>query len=391
MDDASLSPNRDWIPPVIAEFLRAGTRNDDKAYKADLLPRAWALINVLLEKSEAQQEPGEGDALNQAVNSSKGKAIEALFEYALRRCRLADASTGGHVEPWSEMRATFDKELAACRNRNFEFSALAGAYLANFQYLAMSWCHENIKRIFPLDFPANCLSALDGLAYAPATETIYREIADTGILRWALQYGMKEYARERLVQRMSLAYIWGTEDLQSPNFAFLFDNKMTDDLEIACRYLWSIRGQPILDDQKNRILAFWSTCISWARQVKPVPDKLLSALSLLTSYLKSIGQRELECLLAIAPHVSIDYNADLLIQELERLGPASPLEVAEVLLTLLQTYRPAYDFEDRLKTLVTQLGARSETRRYALQCADRLRNIPGMIQLYAQISEQPVG
>ena len=38
-DEPVLSPTRDWIPPAIAEFLRAGTRSDDKAYAPELLPR----------------------------------------------------------------------------------------------------------------------------------------------------------------------------------------------------------------------------------------------------------------------------------------------------------------------------------------------------------------
>jgi hypothetical protein len=139
------------------------------------------------------------------------------------------------------------------------------------------------------------------------------------------------------------------------------------------------------DNQKEKILLFWDRCVTWAQTVEAPPAKLLSALSLLSGYLTSVGPRELEWLLAVAPHVSVDYNADEFIEELERLVDLSPLEIGTVLATLLQTYQPPFDVGDRLKNLVTKLAAQPETRPHALGCAERLRHIPGMVQLYAQL------
>ena len=106
------SPTRDWIPPVIAEFLEAGTRSDDKAYDPRLLPRTLPLLVTLLAKSEPQTEPRERDALNGAINTTRGKAIEALINHALRCCRLADKARNSHTEEWRELEEVF--ELAAC-------------------------------------------------------------------------------------------------------------------------------------------------------------------------------------------------------------------------------------------------------------------------------------
>lgn len=128
--------------------------------------------------------------------------------------------------------------------------------------------------------------------------------------------------------------------------------------------------------------------MTWVRAAEALPAKLLSALSLLTCYLKSVGPRELTWLLAVAPHVSVDYNADFFVEELGRLVDISPSQVGEVLDTLLLIYQPSFDFEDRFKNLVTKLAARSETRLHALRSAERLRYIPGMVQLYAQISDR---
>jgi hypothetical protein len=388
-DDGSLSPNRNGIPAVISEFLRAGTRTDKKAYDPALLPRTWSLTKILLKESDSQDEPSEGDALNKAINTSKGKAVEALFDHALRWCRVNDAETKSHVAIWRDMQPVFDAEIGACRNGNFEFSALSGAYIANLHYLSGDWLRDNFSGIFPTDYPANCLSALDGLAFAPATEPIYRQLVDAGIIEWALSREMKgSHARENLVQRMCLAYLWGNESLESPRFAFLYDTRREDDLQVACKYFWAVRGEPLTTEQSEKILLFWQRCVTWAKTVEPLPVKLLSALSLLSCYLKSVGARELPWLQTVAPHVSVDYNADFFVEELGRLVEVSPQQVADVLVALLETYQPSFDFEDRLKNLVMKLAAQPETRPHALRCAERLRYILGMIQLYAQISEQ---
>ncbi len=386
VEDGTLSPNRNWIPATISDFLRAGTRNDEKAYAPDLLPQTWSLIKILLKDTDAQQEPSEDNALNKAINTSKGKAVEALFNQALRWCRVSDALTKSHAATWRDMQPVFDGELAACRNKNFDFSALAGSYITNIQYLDGAWLHNNFRAIFPIDFPANCLSALDGLAFATATEAVYTELVDAGIVVWALNQELKGgHARENLIQRMCLAYLRNEEELESPRFAVLFKASDTDDLEVACGYFWAIRGQPLTDEHKEKILLFWGRCVTWAANVEPAPAKLLSALSLLSCHLKSVGPRELAWLLAVAPHVSVNYRADFFIEELGRLVDVSPLQVGNVLATALQTHKPLSDYEDRLKILVTKLAERPETRPDALRCAERLRDIPGMVQLYAQL------
>jgi hypothetical protein len=78
-----------------------------------------------------------------------------------------------------------------------------------------------------------------------------------------------------------------------------------------------------------------------------------------------------------------------MVDELGRLEDISPTAIASVLFAILQTYQPAFDFEERLKKLVEagHKAARPETRRDALRCVDRLRFIPGMVQLYAQLVE----
>lgn len=383
--DHDLTPNRDWIPSVISTFLRAGTSEDSKAYPPELLPRTWELIGTLLQNSEAVTN-AKDDAMFQSVNSSKGKAVEALLSHALRACRLSDRATGGHARVWAEMSPTFDSELARCRNANFEFSTLMGAYIANLDYLERDWLRANVERIFPREFEGNCACALAGLAYAPATRPVYGMLRDSGVLDEPLRKNFSDrYAREKIIEKIALAYLWTDEELHSPRFSYFFESERVDDLEDASGLFWSVRNQKLSDAQVERVLSFLDRCVAWGQEGAQPPRKLFSSLSRLICYVGAVGEREKQWLLAIAPHVVVGHNADEFIEELDRLVEMNPPVISAVLHRVLDTYTPSFDFEGRLKSFLTRLVNHGQRVEF-LSLADRLRHIPEIRELYLHLT-----
>jgi len=93
-------------------------------------------------------------------------------------------------------------------------------------------------------------------------------------------------------------------------------------------------------------------------------------------------------LVAIAPFTPVNYHADRLIEQLSRLADTSPGAAAQVLRVLLEAYQPSYDFEDQLKKLIVQLATHGESRSEAILSVERIRHLPGMVQLYAQLTRQ---
>ena len=177
-----------------------------------------------------------------------------------------------------------------------------------------------------------------------------------------------DQARAGLLRRLGLSFVWGDERLDSSRFAYLFDNRQFDDLEELGRYFWTVRCEPLTSEQKERILQFWDRCAAWAATLDSPPARLLSQLSLLSSYLTAIDDRALKQLIAVAPYAAADHNADRLIKDLGRLADTNPAATARILRVLLQRYEPTYDFEDRLKKLLEQLATHTEfsSRRYTL-------------------------
>ncbi len=384
IEDRDLTPNRDWIPPLIAEILRSGTRDDEWAYPEVLLPRAWLLIEGLLENLEQASEADE-DAMHQAINARKGKAIEALFSHALRECRVSDRTSGVHTDVWGRMRPTFERELAKCKDGNFEFSTLIASYIANIDYIDHDWLQASIEHIFPQQFMDNFTCALEGLAYAPATRPIYALLLERGVLDFALRSDLKgRHSREKLIERVVLAFLWGDEELNGPRFSFLFESDKEEDIVEASRFFWSVSNQELTADQVERVLCFWVRCIEWSRNASEPPVKLLSSLSPLSCYIDSVADREKELLHAVAPYIDVNYNAVEFIEQLDRLADDNPVEVSAVFKDVLNSHKPISDYQDRLKSLLTKLDA-SGLHDDAMVYADQLRYIPGMRELFDQL------
>jgi hypothetical protein len=383
--EINLTPNRDWIPSAVADFLKAGTRDDNKAYSPDLLSRAWALIKILLQNTDAAPTANGSDPMSQALNTQKGRVIEALFNHALRACRLNDRADGQHKNAWLEMKSVFDIEFDKSRSANFEFSTLSGMYIANLDYVDHEWLRSKMESIFPSSYPDNFKCALEGLAYAPARREIYDLLSEFGVIEKALALeDSGRYAREKIIERIAIAYLWGIDELESPRFSYFFDGQHAEDLEQAAHFFWSVSGEKLLDNQKELILSFWDRCVAWSDGRTEPPKSLLSKLSLLSCYLKTVGEREANWLYAVAPYVQVGYNADNFIKELGRLADSSPKQVSKILGRVLEFYSPSYDYEDRLKHLLTKLASSGE-RNDVIGYTERLRHLPGMTDFYSQL------
>ena len=380
-EDKDLSPTRKWIPSAIAEFLQAGTKRDEHSFPAVLLPRSIRLIENLLNNAEAVTEASD-DAMTQAINSEKGKAIEALFNHTLRACRVSDQSHDGHLEIWESLQPLFDNEIDKCKGENFEFSTLVAAYLPNLEYISPEWVRNNFDKFFPAAYQENFLCAIDGLTYCSATRSNYALLVEYGVFEHALNTDLKgRQARERLIQRICLAYLWGDEQLDSPRIELLFQSDRNDDLKEAVEFFWSVRRQELSPEQVKMAISLWLKIDDWVARSPETPKQLMSSLSRLVCYIDNISDTEKHLMLAVAPYVSIGYNANHFIEELDRLVESFPSEVSMILGKVLESHKPTYDYEDRLKKLLHKLSDKGH-KEAALVYADKLRHLSGFIEFF---------
>lgn len=378
-------PTRRWIVSDVAEFIEAGTKNDGHAFPAELLPRTQTLIQALLKNDQGVQEPAD-DAMTQAINASRGKVIEALFSQALMVCRAGDRTRGSHAEEWANIAPLFEAELSSCQNRNYEFSTLAGAYLPQLEYMDSGWTEARIDQIFPAAFPANEMCAIDGLAYATFTRRSYLLLRTHGVIDRSLRYELKGHAaREKILERIAAAYMWGDEELEGERFSYLFETARVDDLETIARVFWGFRDEKLSDDQRNRVKRFWERCLAWSQGLPRVPAQFMSALSTLSGYLMSADGPERILLEAVASYIHVGYNADTFIEQLTRLVEVSPDGVSAVLGRVLEAHAPFYDYQDRLKTLLERLVEKGK-KQDVIAFAEKLRSLKGIPELFDRLT-----
>jgi hypothetical protein len=388
--DSDWVPDRNWIPPVVAELLRVGVRSDEHAYSAALLPVARSLIDTLLVRAEACDAPSD-DPMTAAINSPKGKAIEAMFSHALRQCRVCDVVDKDHSACWAEMERIFDRELAGTKGQNFEFSTLAAAYLPNLEYLSKHWLTTHVKEIFREEYADNFDAAIGGLAYADATKSNYLMLLDAGIIDAAQRrYKGKAKFEDRLVERIALAYLWGVEELRSPRFDWWFASDDVAALRVVSHFFWSVRNQELSDTQVVRILDFWRVCVDYSQTRLDLCKTLLSSLGRLIGYLENISDENEIRLILIASHAHTAHNQDWFIRDLGHLSLASPHAACRIINKALDAHLPTFDFQDEIKSVIRNIASLS-SKENALRLIDRLRHIQGMSELFDEVSNVGYG
>jgi hypothetical protein len=375
-----------WVVTAMADCLRAGTEKDEHAYDASLLPRTQVIISRLLEH-EPGEETAADDAMFQAMNTPRGRIVEALYSHALRAARVSDQKEGSHGKTWDAIRPLFETELAKCQNRNFEFSTLSANYLPQLQYLNNGWTVERVNQIFPPAYEANTVCALDGLAYAAFTRPLYEVLAGSGVIDRALTLELKgRSAREKLLERIAAAYLWGLEAIDGARFMGLFENGTIKDFDVLIRLFWMVRNDNLAPEQREGILAFWDRSLAWAQRQPQVPARLLSMSGLLATHIRTLGVRERRFLETVAPHVHVGHETYEFLAELLRLAPQDPPAITKILQLMIDAHPPDYDYQDRLRSLLEFLAAHGQ-RDTVILLSNQLRHLEGVQALFKRLTE----
>ncbi|CCJ08903.1 Uncharacterized protein BN69_3452 [Methylocystis sp. SC2] len=388
-ENVNLVPTRSCMMTLIADFLEAGTKDDETAYPPELLPKGWDLIKILLERA-AEEEANLTDPMMHALNTEKGRVIGAMYNHALRVCRVAQNINQPLEQAWAMLRPVFDAEIAKCRDANFEFSTLSASFIANIDYMSHDWLVAHVKPLFPTEYPVNFKVALGGLAYATSTRAIYKLLASNGILDAGLKADLKDsHSRKHIIEWICLAYLWGDETLDTPPMADVFAAGI-DDLRNAAEFFWQVHGEELTPEQVERVLAFWAKCLEWAKTQSEAPASLLSRLSRLAPYLTTLDERAKRLLLPVVPYAHTDYYAEQMVEELGRLADTNSTGTVELLERMLDANTPNFDLDDNLKRLLHKLAGMGH-RAAVVRCIEKLRKtLPGMLEFYKQIvSEAP--
>ena len=359
--------NKHGIVSAIAQLIEDGTKSDDHAFDKSLLSKAKQILIVLLGRQEGEEFKQDRDAVSIAINSPRGRCIEALINLSLRSCRLSDKEHGEHLQAWSEFEDIYASELKRNERGEYEFATIVTNFLPNFLYMSREWVQSNLASIFDYSDYQKWLCAMQGYAYVGTVyEDVYNHLkANADLLKALDDENIKDRVKEKVIQNIVVSYIQGNEDINKPEslISILINRKDYSELSQLISFIWTLRKK---DDDKLRekVFELWPKLLGIIDFEYREERKLASRLCSWAAFIDEIDTTTESWLLQIAPYAEEDYNSYDLLESLARISESQALKAQKVWLKMLDSY--SYDYPDDairqiLKNLIV-LGAEGERK-----------------------------
>jgi hypothetical protein len=234
--------NRHWIVSSVSMLIEAGTETDEHAFSETYLFLAESILLHILDRQEREEFEPDSDALTVAINSPRGRCIEALINLSLRSCRLADKKYNEHMSAWASFQPIFDSELKA---DGYELVTLLARYIPQFLYMSKSWLIQNLSRIFDQKNYQKWLCAIQGYSYVNHVyDDIYRYLRESGDLRRALDDdNLKQHVDHKITENIAVAYFTNVESWDDPDnlVDYLIQTKQYSELRHFIWFVWTLR------------------------------------------------------------------------------------------------------------------------------------------------------
>src|SRR5262249_8553915 len=325
--------NRYWVVGEIGRLIEDGTKSDEHSIPEKFLPQMERILRILLEKEKESEEfkPDE-DAVSVAINSPRGRCIEALINLTLRCCRLADKQQGSHVETWTHFQPIYDDELTRANIDEYEFVTLVARYLPNFLYMSKDWVLANLEKIFEQKNYQKWLCAMQGYSCVNRVyEEFYNYLKERKDFVRALDDGnINQTLKDKIVQNIAVAYLNDFEKLEDDSSLVhrLLARKKHSELRQLIWFLWTLRknGHTKIVDKVfelwPRILGVIDTNILEGR-------RLASNLCDWTAFVDEVNDINKRLILAVAPYADENHHSYDLLRSIARISERQPLEAYE--------------------------------------------------------------
>jgi hypothetical protein len=346
-DHSKFAANRNWIVGTIGQLIEDGTRSDDHAFDKNLLLKAKEVLVLLFERQGGRKFEIDSDAVSIAINSPRGKCLEALVILALRSCRLEHEESGHHTQAWNQYKEIFDVELKRSELGEYEFATIVAMFLPNFDYMSREWVQSHLADIFDQSDYQKWLCAMQGYTYVDLVyEIYYKHLKANGDFIKALDdANLKKRVDERIIQNIVIAFINDFEDINQPDslIATLIHRKDMDELKKIVWFIWTLRDKNDLK-LKDKVFEIWPRLLEIADPNTKDGRLLASSLCHWAVFVDKIDSIVESWLAKIAPYADENHNAHDLLENLAEISDTQPIEVQKVWLKMLESY--SYDYPE---------------------------------------------
>ena len=347
---------RNYVPGTIAELIELGVKDDDHAFDAEYLTSARRIVVIMLDKVDGgNYEKSSLDAMTTAINSHRGKCLEALINLALRECRLSDKKKQNHAEIWERnYQEQFEKESDLVKSgKTYDFAPLATSYLLNFLYLSKKWTLDNLNRFFysPKENEIAWLAAMQGYSYVSKLSLdIYNYLKDTGCLLQVLDTPeLRESAKKNVIQQAVVVFLWDKESLKDDDclLSKIFERQNIDELQQVFWFLQTLRSENENENIKIRpkVYELWNQTRQILDLTNQEHQKLASSLCSLSVFFNELDDETMDLILSVCNYAGVSWNSPQVIKTLAKLVCKYPDQVFRVYMKMLEGVAPSYPKE----------------------------------------------
>jgi hypothetical protein len=341
-------PSVHWVVSDIASLLKGATRTE-RHLPSELHKLGLQALRLVLEAAPAHTEE-PNDAVSHAINSPRGRALEAFIHLALAMRREEASANQNPGETWLAIRPVLDAELATSESGlNADFAVMAGMYCSNFHYLSADWTEANFNRLFSSTSNAAWRCAAQGFAHQRHLyDWLFKCLVTGGHLRrMVYSEDLPGQVAERALQILGLAYLEGMESLDGDGLlSELVSELKVKELSQLCWFFWTLRGKAEPFTRTSKILGFWMKVAQQVRASRADLPELQSALSQLAVFIHDLTPDAVGSLVDSAPHAQVRHHGYMLVQNLARLASQYPKEVATIFRAAMSGFLPDYRKED---------------------------------------------
>lgn len=265
-------PHWGWTRSAVASLFQTGfLKEDGLAPDHAMRQRIWAVLEVVMADPDPHEKRDEQlrDPTSTAINSTRGRALEAVMRYILwLRGGVARPHGVDHFEDMPEVRTLLDQHLDRNVDQSPAIRAVYGQWLFYLDRLAPAWLESKIAQVFPVDDPELEDAALDAyVLYGKYTSDRMTELLDAVFRRAIPRLGRVEAqnrtereAPRRLGQQFVLAYLAGKDSFEGGSLlSMYFDAADVESRADALAFAVHQLKEPgdDIDVVRERLIALW--------------------------------------------------------------------------------------------------------------------------------------
>ena len=351
--------NRYWIVGVIARLIEIGTASD--AFPEKCLQQAEEILLIMLQRERGSEFKLDDDAVSVAINSPRGRCIEALIHLTLHACRSADKRGAGHVNTWNHFQPIYDAELTRAENNEYEAVTLVARYRPNFLWMSKDWVVTNFDKLFNTERYQKWLCAIQGYAHL---NRVYDELYDylkqnNHFIRTLDDEHINQKIRGKIVQNIAVMYLSDHETLEDKTSLIiqLLERKRHPEIRELIWFLWTLResGNAKI---RGKVLELWPLIVKVIDTSTSEGKQLASNLCDWAVFIDEVDDINRPLILAVAPYADENHHSYELLENVARISERQPLEAHNIWRRMLENGLPGYPSEaiQRVLANLVKLG-----------------------------------